>query len=99
LPIGKPIFAASNQVWLKEGNVHDLTAALKEISDELPKASICLAIKPTPMKVSKQNLKTTNSIVYANQEAEKRRTFKIQQKRFNKTVSSFASRLKVSSNG
>jgi hypothetical protein len=42
------------QVWLKEANVHDL-AALKEISDELPEGTICLAIKPTLINLSKPN--------------------------------------------
>jgi hypothetical protein len=61
-----------SRVWLKEGNVHDLTA-LREITDELPTGINLFGDKAYADALFIAELKgAANSVIYANQETEER---------------------------
>lgn len=76
------------QVWLKEGNVHDLTA-LKEIRDELPEGINLFGDKAYADEFFKAELKERQIQLFTPIKKPKKENLTIQQKGFNKTVSSF----------
>lgn len=76
------------KVWLKEGNVHDLTA-LKEITDELPNGINLFGDKAYADEGFKAELKTQQIRLLTPIKKPKKENLTDEQKRFNKTVSSF----------
>ena len=76
------------QVWLKEGNVHDLVA-LKEIKDELPTGINLFGDKAYADESFKAELKEQQIQLLTPIKKPKKENLTIAQKRFNKTVSSF----------
>lgn len=76
------------RVWLKEGNVHDLTA-LKEISDELPPGINLFGDKAYTDETFKAELQKQQIRLMTPIKKPKKEKLSKEQKRFNKTVSSF----------
>ncbi len=76
------------QIWIKEGNVHDLVA-LKEISDELPSGINLFGDKAYADARFKAALKEREIQLFTPSKKLKKQELTIEQKRFNKTVSSF----------
>lgn len=77
-----------SKVWLKEGNVHDLTA-LREIADQLPAGINLFADKAYSDETFKAELKERQIQLLTPLKKPKKERLSKQQKRFNKTVSSF----------
>lgn len=77
-----------NQVWIKAGNVHDL-AALKEISDELPSGINLFGDKAYASECFKAELKGRQIHLLTPIKKPQKEKLTDEQKRFNKTVSSF----------
>lgn len=76
------------RVWLKEANVHDLTA-LKEISDELPGGINLFGDKAYADETFKRQLKERQIQLLTPIKKPKKEDLSGRQKDFNKTVSSF----------
>jgi hypothetical protein len=76
------------RIWLKEGNVHDLTA-LREIVDELPSAINLFADKAYADANFKRELENRQIRLLTPIKKPKKEDLSIKQKRFSKTVSSF----------
>lgn len=76
------------QVWLKQANVHDLTA-LKEISDELPTGINLFGDKAYADETFKAELQKQHIQLLTPIKKPKKQELSEEQKRFNKTVSSF----------
>jgi hypothetical protein len=76
------------QVWLKEGNVHDL-AVLKEISDQLPRGINLFGDKAYADESFKAELKERQIQLFTPIKKPQKENLTIEQKGFNKTVSSF----------
>lgn len=76
------------QVWLKEGNVHDLTA-LKEISNQLPEGINLFGDKAYVDKTFKALLQKQHIQLLTPIKKSKKQKLSKAQKRFNKTVCSF----------
>ena len=76
------------QVWLKEGNVHDLTA-LKEISDELPPGINLFGDKAYADESFKADLRARQIRLLTPIKKPPKALLSDEQRRFNKTVSSF----------
>lgn len=74
------------QVWLKEGNVHDLTA-LKEITDELPSQINLFGDKAYADAQLKAELKERQIRLFTPIKKPKKEKLLDEQKRYNKTVS------------
>lgn len=78
-----------SQVWLKEGNVHDLTL-LKEISNELPDGINLFGDKAYLDESFQAELKEQRHIqLFTPLKKPKKENLSIEEKRFNKTISSF----------
>lgn len=75
------------RIWLKEGNIHDLTA-LKEVCDELPSGINLFADKAYADKAFKAELETKPICLLTPIKKPKKQNLSVQQKYFNKTVSS-----------
>ncbi len=75
------------QVWLKEGNVHDLTA-LKEIRDQLPSGINLFGDKAYLDETFKAELKEQQIRLFTPIKKPKKEILSNDQKRYNKTVSS-----------
>lgn len=76
-----------SQVWLKEGNVHDL-AALREIKDQLPGRINLFGDKAYADSDFKAELKNSRIQIFTPIKKSRKETLSVAQKRFNKTVSS-----------
>lgn len=76
------------QLWLKEGNVHDLIA-LKEISDELPTGINLFGDKAYADESFKAELKEQQIQLFTPIKKPKKENLTMEQKRYNKTVSSY----------
>lgn len=76
------------KVWLKEGNVHDLTA-LREISDELPSGINLFGDKAYADESFKAELKEQQIQLFTPIKKTKKAKLTDEQKHFNKTVSTF----------
>ena len=76
------------KMWLKEGNVHDLTA-LKEITNELPNGINLFGDKAYADESFKAQLKAQQIQLLTPIKKPKKEKLTDAQKRFNKTVSSF----------
>jgi len=76
------------KVWLKEGNVHDLTA-LREIIDELPSGINLFGDKAYSDEQFKAELREQQIQLFTPIKKPKKEILTNQQKHFNKTVSSF----------
>lgn len=76
------------KVWLKEGNVHDLTA-LREITDELASGINLFGDKAYADEQLKAELKAHKIELFTPIKKPKKAKLTDEQKRFNKTVSSF----------
>lgn len=76
------------KVWLREGNVHDLTA-LREISDELPKGINLFGDKAYLDESFKAELKEQQIHLFTPIKKPKKLELTNEQKHFNKTVSTF----------
>jgi hypothetical protein len=76
------------QVWLREGNIHDLTA-LREIKDELPSGINLFADKAYADKEFKLELKSREIKLLTPLKKPKKEDLSDKQRLFNKTVSSF----------
>jgi len=76
------------KVWLKEGNVHDLTA-VREIKDELPALINLLGDKAYADQGFKAELDNNRINLLTPTKKPKKADLTDTQKRFNKTVSSF----------
>jgi hypothetical protein len=76
------------KMWLKEGNVHDLTA-LREITDELPNGINIFGDKAYADESVKAELKEQQIQLFTPIKKPKKEKLTDEQKRFNKTVSSF----------
>lgn len=76
------------QVWLKEGNIHDLVA-LKEISDELPTGINLFGDKAYADESFKAELKEQQIQLFTPIKKPKKENLTMEQKRYNKTVSSY----------
>lgn len=76
------------QLWLKEGNVHDLVA-LKEISDELPTGINLFGDKAYADESIKAELKEQQIQLFTPIKKPKKENLTMEQKRYNKTVSSY----------
>ncbi len=76
------------QVWLKEGNVHDLTA-LREIQDQLPGGINLFADKAYADTSFKLELETRTIKLLTPFKKPKKESLSAQKRLFNKTVSSF----------
>lgn len=76
------------KLWLKEGNVHDLTA-LREISDELPTGINLFGDKAYSDETFKAELKEQQIQLFTPIKKPKKAELTDEQKHFNKTVSSF----------
>lgn len=77
-----------SKMWLKEGNVHDLTA-LREITNELPAGINLFGDKAYADETFKAELKERQIQLLTPIKKPKKEKLSEQQKRFNKTVSSF----------
>ena len=77
-----------SRIWLKEGNVHDLTA-LREIADELPSGINLFGDKAYADAQLKAELKTREIRLLTPLKKSKKKALTKWQKRFNKTISSF----------
>ena len=75
------------KLWLKEGNVHDLTA-MREIADELPSAINLFGDKAYADQGFKTELENKRINLWTPTKKPKKSDFSDVQKRFNKTVSS-----------
>ena len=76
------------KAWLKQGNVHDLTA-LREITDELPSEINLFGDKAYADKTFKVDLKQQQQIrLLTPLKKPKNQTLSVEQKRYNKIVSS-----------
>jgi len=75
------------KIWLKEGNVHDLTA-LREIEDELPSAINLFGDKAYADKDFKADLNERQIHLFTPFKKPKKQTLSDEQRRYNKTVSS-----------
>lgn len=73
-------------MWLKEGNVHDLTA-LKEMSDELPGGINLFGDKAYADEHFKTELKEHQIQLFTPIKKPKKGELRDEQKRFNKTIS------------
>ncbi len=76
------------KMWLKEGNVHDLTA-LREITDELPAGINLFGDKAYADESFKAELQERQIQLLTPIKKPKKEQLTAEQKRFNKTVSSF----------
>ena len=76
------------RIWLKEGNVHDLTV-LREIADELPSAINLFADKAYADANFKRELESRQISLLTPIKKPKKEDLSARQKRFSKTVSSF----------
>ncbi len=76
-----------SQVWIKEGNVHDLTA-LKEIKDDLPAGINLFGDKAYADKNVKAELKERQIQLFTPIKKPNKTELSAAQKRFNRTVSS-----------
>lgn len=76
------------KVWLREGNVHDLTA-LREITDELPAGINLFGDKAYADEEFKAELKAQAIQLFTPIKKPKKATLTCEQKHFNKTVSTF----------
>lgn len=76
------------RIWLKEGNIHDLVA-LKEISDELPSEINLFGDKAYADEAFKAELRKQRIQLLTPLKKPKKKKLSKEQKRFNKTVSSF----------
>ena len=86
------------KIWLKEGNVHDLTACGKSVMNCLPE-SICSAIKPTRTNSSKRNSENAGFNCSHRLKSRKERNFPTTKSNTIGRFQGFASRSKVFSNG
>lgn len=77
-----------NQVWIKEGNVHDLVA-LKEVSHELPSGINLFGDKAYADECFRQELKEQQIQLFTPIKKPKKAALSAEQKKYNKTVSSF----------
>lgn len=75
-----------SKVWLKEGNVHDLTA-LKEIANELPNGINLYGDKAYADESFKSELSERHVRLFTPLKKPKKETLTDEQKRFNRTVS------------
>lgn len=75
-------------IWLKEGNVHDLTA-LREIADELPSAIRLFADKAYADASFRRELESRQIRLLTPLKKPKKADLSVEQKQFNKIVSSF----------
>lgn len=82
-----------NQVWIKEGNVHDL-AALKDIKDQLPGGINLFGDKAYADEAFKAELKEQQIQLFTPIKKPKKTTLSSEQKHFNKTVSTFRQPIK-----
>jgi hypothetical protein len=76
------------RIWLKEGNVHDLTA-LREIKDDLPSSINLFADKAYSDKQFKQELESREIKLLTPIKKPKKEQLSAAQKHFSKTISSF----------
>jgi hypothetical protein len=76
------------RVWLREGNVHDLTA-LREIKDELPAGINLFADKAYADALFRAELESRDIKLLTPLKKPKKEDLSDEQKQFNKTVSSF----------
>jgi IS5 family transposase len=76
------------KIWLKEGNVHDLTAA-REISDELPSGINLFGDKAYADEQFKAELKERRIQLFTPIKKPKKEKLSNYQKQYNRTVSSF----------
>jgi hypothetical protein len=74
------------QVWIKEGNIHDLTA-LKEIKDELPNGINLFGDKAYADEQFKAELEEQRIRLFTPIKKPKKAELSAEQKRYNKTVS------------
>lgn len=77
-----------SQIWLKEGNVHDLVA-LKEISHQLPSGINLFGDKAYADDEFKAELKKQKIHLFTPLKKPKKEKLSTEQKRFNKTISTF----------
>ena len=77
-----------NQVWIKEGNVHDL-AALREISNQLPQGINLFGDKAYADESFKTELKEQQIQLFTPLKKPKKGNLTDEQKHFNKTISTF----------
>jgi Transposase DDE domain len=76
------------KIWLKEGNVHDLTA-LREITDELPSGINLFGDKAYSDEEFKLELQKQQIQLFTPIKKPKKAKLTDEQKRFNKTISTF----------
>ena len=76
------------RIWLREGNVHDLTA-LREIGNELPAGITLFADKAYADATFKTELESRRIKLLTPLKKPKKQDFSAEQKQFNKTISSF----------
>lgn len=74
------------RVWLKEGNIHDLTA-LKEISDELPAEINLFGDKAYLDETLKADLQNKHINLFTPIKKPKKEKLSTQEKRYNRTIS------------
>ena len=77
-----------NQVWIKEGNVHDLVA-LKEVSHELPSGINLFGDKAYADETFKTELNEQQIQLLTPFKKPKKAKLTVEQKRYNKTISRF----------
>lgn len=77
-----------SQIWLREGNIHDLTA-LREVADQLPADINLFADKAYADADFKRRLRCREIKLLTPLKKSKKENFSDEQKLFNKTISSF----------